>query len=114
MCVKDRVIFIDRARTTAERRCDLAHALAHVELGHNERRNHRQERAAVRYAAKMLIDLDPLAEALAAVYPSPAADAAEILGVDVETLAVRLECLHPGEMGTIRRRLRRLAEGEAA
>lgn len=114
MCVKDKVILLERSRTTSERRCDLAHAIAHIELGHGDRRNKGHEKAAVRLSAKMLIDLDPLGEALTACQGRVDEDCADLLRVDVETLRARLECLHPAERGYLSRRLAHLVEEHAA
>lgn len=114
MCVKDRVILLERSRTKWERRCDLGHAIAHIELGHRDRLNKAEERAAVRYAAKMLIDLKPLGEALAGSLGRVDEDCAESLAVDVETLMARLECLHPAERAYLTRRLAYLYTEQAA
>lgn len=114
MCIRDKVILLERDRTKWERRCDLGHALAHIELGHTDRQNKNDERAAVRHAAKMLIDLVPLGEALAQSLGKATDEAAELLGVDVETLTVRLQVLHPTETAYLRRRLAHLEELEPA
>lgn len=110
MCVKDRVILLDAARSVRERRCDLAHAVAHIELGHTDRRNKTDEQAAVRYAAKMLIHLEDLADAIEASAGVVGDDAAHFLQVDVETLDARVRHLHPGERGYLQRRLAALGE----
>lgn len=113
MCVKDRVILLDQSRSMIERRCDLAHAVAHIELGHTDRRNKADERAAVRYAAKMLIDLDDLADAIETSAGLVDECAAAYLNVDMETLAARVEYIHPAERGYLRRRLSALSAGTA-
>jgi len=114
MCVKNKVILLERDRTKWERRCDLAHAIAHIDLGHTEQLDRKSERAAVRYAAKMLIDLEPLGDVLATTGGRVTYDGAHALGVDVETMAARLQHLHPGERGYLRRRLTHLAEEHVA
>lgn len=113
MCVKRKVILLEHTRTRNERRCDLAHAIAHIELGHKNRRSKSDEDAARRYAAKMLIDLEPLADALVRSLGKVTEEAAEELEVDVETLTIRLQHPHPGEFGYLKRRLAFLAEASA-
>ncbi len=113
MCVRRRVILLDHTRTRNERRCDLGHALAHIELGHTNRRSKSDEEAAKRYAAKMLIDLEQLGDALERSLGKVTDEAADDLEVDVETLTIRLQHLHPGEYGYLKRRLAFLAEASA-
>lgn len=110
MCVKDRVILIDKGRTRSERRCDLAHAIAHIELGHRDRRNDQDEQAARRFHAKLLIDLPDLASGLLFSAGSVDEWAAEYLEVDMETLHLRVQHLHPAERAYLRQRLSELAE----
>lgn len=114
MCIKSKVILLERNRTIRERRCDLAHAIAHIDLGHTNSFDRKTERAAVRYAAKLLIDLEPLADVLATTGGHVTYDAAHALGVDVETLTARLQHLHPGERGYLARRLSHLHEEHVA
>lgn len=108
MCVRDRVILIDRDRTRSERRCDLAHAIAHIELDHHDRRNEHDEAAAVRYASKMLIDVQDLANAIEQSSGELDESAAAYLDVDMETLSVRCQHLHPAERAFLRQRLAHL------
>lgn len=103
--MKDRVILLDERRTRNERRCDLAHAIAHIELGHTNRRSQAEEDAARRYHAKLLIDLHDLADGL--YFSAGLVDqwAADYLDVDLETLSLRTQHLHPSELGFIRSKL---------
>lgn len=114
MCVKNKVILLERDRTKWERRCDLAHAIAHIDLGHTEQLDRKTESAAVRHAAKLLIDLEPLGDVLAVTGGRVTYDGAHALGVDVETMTARLQHLHPGERGYLRRRLTHLTEEHVA
>jgi Zn-dependent peptidase ImmA (M78 family) len=114
MCRKNKVILLEQDRTMRQRRCDLAHAIAHIDLDHTDSFDRKAEAAAVRYAAKMLIDLDPLADALAATGGRVTYDGAHLLGVDVETMTARLQHLHPAERAHLRRRLAHLHEEHVA
>lgn len=114
MCRKNKVILLEQNRTKWERRCDLAHAIAHIDLDHTGDFDRKAERAAVRYAAKMLIDLEPLGAVLATTGGRVTYDAAHALGVDVPTLAARLQHLHPGERGYLHRQLAHLHEEHVA
>jgi Zn-dependent peptidase ImmA (M78 family) len=107
MCWKRRVILLENDRTKWERRCDLTHAIAHIDLAHR-RLDDKSEAAAVRYAAKMLIDLEPLSAALSMSEGQITPDAADALGVDEQTLMARLQHLHPGERGYLMRELAHL------
>lgn len=107
MCWDNRVILLETARTIAEKRSDLAHAIGHLDLEHRgDTFNRKHEEAACRYAAKLLIDLEPLGEALA--WSRSPVEVADSLRVDVSTLTKRLERLHPAERGYLKRRLAHL------
>lgn len=96
MCWDERVVLLEVDRTIAERRSDLAHAIGHLDLQHRgDTFNRKHEEAARRHAAKMLIDLHPLGEAIR--WASCAEEAAEMLRVDEPTLRKRLEYLHVTE-----------------
>lgn len=114
MCVKNKVILLERDRDKWERRCDLAHAIAHIDLGHRSRFDRKAERAAVRHSVKMLIDLEPLGKALSESYGEINLQAAWSLGVDLPTLQTRLQILHPAERGYLARTLAHLREEHAA
>lgn len=110
LCRKNKVILLEQNRTKWERRCDLAHAIAHIDLDHTDSFDRKSELAAVRYSAKMLIDLEPLGDVLAAHGGRITFDGAHTLGVDVPTMTARLQHLHPGERGYLARRFAYLNE----
>lgn len=98
------VILLEQSRTIAERRSDLAHAIGHLDLEHRgDTFNRKHEEAASRYAAKMLIDLDDLIEAMQ--WSDRYASVAESLRIDLPTLLKRLQHLHPAERAAIQRAL---------
>lgn len=104
MCWDEKVVLLELHRGIAERRCDLAHAIGHLDLEHRgDTFNTKHEEAARRYASKMLIDLVPLADAMA--WSESRDEVAELLRVDVSTLNKRLEHLHPAERAFLQRRL---------
>lgn len=96
----ERVILLDKRLTRVERRCTLAHEIAHIDLGHGEARGwfaRRMERDANRVAARRLLrSLSDLADALC-LYPHHLGAVAEHLGVTVAVLRVRLENLTRAE-----------------
>ncbi|MCW2542820.1 MAG: putative Zn peptidase [Frankiales bacterium] len=114
MCIRSKVILLERNRTKWERRCDLAHAIAHIDLGHRGDFDRKAERAAVRHAAKMLIDLEPLGDVLASTGGRVTFDGAHALGVDVETMTARLQHLHASERAYLVRRTAHLREEHVA
>lgn len=89
-----------RGLTQAERRCTVAHELIHAERGDTmcDWRVHRD-------AARLLIDMHDLGEALAMYGEQDPTSVAEELWVDEDTLRARLDHLHPSERGYLRRRL---------
>lgn len=90
-----------------ERRCTITHELVHVERGHTGFCDQAAELRVRREAARRLISIGALGEALA-FYGERDLDAlADELWVDVDTLLVRLNYLHPAERGYLRRRLER-------
>lgn len=100
MCFARKVILIDPGRNSAERRCSLAHAIAHIDLGHalchpGSRAEVREEAQADLMAARRLIQLDHLIDAI--VWSHGTAEAAEVLCVDMETLRTRGAHVHPSE-----------------
>lgn len=114
MCRRNKVILLEQDRTKWERRCDLAHAIAHIDLEHIDSFDRKSELAAVRYSAKLLIDLVPLGDVLAATGRRVTVEGAHMLGVDVATLTARLQHLHPGERGYLTRRFAHLHEEHVA
>lgn len=105
MCWRRKVILLEVDRTVAQRRSDLSHALAHVDLGHRDALDNKSERAADRLAAKRLIHRFHLAEALRWTGGAANMEAAEMLRVDLPTLNARLSHLHPAERAYLRREL---------
>lgn len=101
LCRRRRVILTDAASTGAATRCNLAHAIAHLDLEHADVLDGpleaRQESEADQLAARRMIPLDRLAEVL--LEERPRADVACLLGVTVEYVDVRLDHLHPSEAG---------------
>ncbi|MFL6171978.1 MAG: ImmA/IrrE family metallo-endopeptidase [Marmoricola sp.] len=101
-----RVILLERSHSSAQRRSSLAHALAHLDLGHAETPNgwfeQREEVEAEDLAGRRLIPLTALARALS--WSREPDEVARELGVDTSMLALRQSRMQADE----RRRLRRL------
>ena len=99
-----RSILLDIRLSRAEERCTLTHELVHAERGEFPRWATTREEAAVNAeAARRLIPLDALGEALAwSLHP---AVAAEELDVDPSTLEALLRDLAAAEVEALRRRL---------
>ncbi len=95
------VLHPDQSQT--QRRCTMAHELAHIELGHTGGCSPVEERSASALAARWLIELPVLAEA--ALWAASVPELADELGVDVETLEDRIEHLDAGEQKYLRERL---------
>lgn len=98
------VITLHPAQTQRQRRCTLAHELVHAERGHDGPCSAVVEQAVHAEAARRLIALDALGEALA-FCGEDAYALAEELWVDLDTLHARLNHLHPSERGYLLRRL---------
>lgn len=108
MCRVRRVILIEADQSPAAQRSSLAHAVAHLDLGHARTMSgffeNREEADADRLAAERLIPLDALAAAL--VGPRiPTAVAGE-LDVDLTMLRVREANLTRTERRRLGRRVR--------
>ena len=115
MCWRKRVILLELDTDKRRRRSSLTHAIGHIELEHRGSAfDTKEERAADRYAAKMLIDLEPLGDVLAITGGRVTYDGAHALGVDVETMTARLQHLHAAERGYLHRRLTHLTEEHVA
>lgn len=103
-------IVLDARQTQAERRSTLTHELVHAERGDGPCGSvvldARQELVVSRAAARRLIPLRALGEAL--VWSRDPDEVADELWVDVETLRVRMAHLHPAERAYLIRR----AEGD--
>lgn len=88
----------------AERRSALTHELVHIDRGRFPAwATGREERHVDAAAARYLIDIRDLGEALA--WSSDPHEVADELWVDVPTLEARLGHLHPSERHYLRRRL---------
>lgn len=106
MCVERKVILIEDSHDRATRRCNLAHAIAHIDLEHQAMTgvlSHRQELAADKLAARRLVRAAALADA--AVWAESFDELADELDVDGRTLWVRARYLHPAERHLIFRRM---------
>lgn len=107
LCPQRRVILTDRRLSRVESRCTLAHAVAHLDLGHVAVFDgvvERQEEAdADKLAARRLLHIEDLADAV--VEGRPARDLAEALKVTECVLHLRERHMHPAERGYLRRRL---------
>lgn len=104
-----RTIWVDPGLSQAERRSTIAHELVHAERGDescaavSDWHEQKQERAVDQEAARRLITLEQLVDAL--LWTRDLGELAEELWVDVETLRTRLAHLHPAEKHYVRRRL---------
>lgn len=105
MCPERRVILIERGHSRAQRRCSLAHAIAHVDLDHQASRalTQLQEAAADRLAARRLINVRHLADAW--LWSETFGEVAHELDVASHFLEVRLRYLHPAERHFLRRQV---------
>ncbi len=98
-------------RSQAERRCTIAHEVAHVRRGpvpDDPVLVAREEAAIEQLVARRLIGLHELGEALA--WSRQPSEVADCLWVDEQTLQVRLAHLHPSEAAALRRRLAFLSD----
>jgi len=98
-CERSRRMVLHPDQNQAERRCTATHELLHVERGDTtcDWRTHRD-------AARLLIDLYALGEALV-TYTGDLSRIADELWGDEDTLRARLDHLHPSERGYLGRRL---------
>lgn len=94
-----RRIWMDDRQLQAERRSTLAHELAHIELGHTGGCAGAEEAQARRLAARWLIDMDRLLDALA--WSEELEEVAEELWVDLDTLYARLDGLTADERARV-------------
>lgn len=93
-------IWLEVDQLQVERRCTLAHELAHVDLGHTTKPTTQEERQARRLAANKLIDWDNLVDAFR--WAHTAEEAADELWVIPAVLEDRLRFLHPHEKHLLR------------
>lgn len=105
LSLERRVILIEEDQDPAAQRCSLAHAVAHLDLGHGRAVagffENREEADADRHAARLLIPLEALAEAL--VWTRSRTEVAAELLVDLPILAVREQALTRAERVQLRR-----------
>ena len=92
-------IWMDPRQRQAKRRCTLAHELAHIELGHTDGCTPREDVAADRLAARRLIDMHRLLDALR--WAEDLREVADELWVDEPTLMARLDALTDDERAQI-------------
>jgi Zn-dependent peptidase ImmA (M78 family) len=116
----ERVILLDDALSRVELRSVLAHEIAHVDNADHDcpprgpdrvRLARRRELAADTLAARRLITLDELADALA--WARRAEEAAAELDVTVPILRRRLAALTPAEQLLLEQRIERIEGGAA-
>lgn len=106
--IRGDVVMICRKQLQVERRCTIAH-----ELVHDERRVHpsnatlreKEEVAVERIAARRLIELPELVDALRACTSRFATALADHLWVDVPMLQARMDNLDPVEVAELERQL---------
>ena len=100
-----RAIVMDSRLPQVERRSVLAHELGHVIRGDvpcgEEILDCRQENVVDQWAARKLIPLEALADALR--WSHDAHEVADCLWVTVDLLEVRMRHLHPSERARLRR-----------
>lgn len=82
-------------QSQVQRRCTLAHELAHIELGHTGGASPDDERAARLLAAQWLVDMEDLLSALA--WADDLREVADECWVDEDTLMARLDGLTGAE-----------------
>lgn len=106
LCWVRQVILVDASSSPEVQRSSLAHAIAHLDLGHTRTIagyfENREESRADELAAERLIPLEALADALR--WSRDRNEVAGQLGVDLTMLQTRERGLRPAE----RRRLRRV------
>lgn len=104
-----RTIRLDRRMLLRQARCVLCHELRHAEAGDVltdcSRQNARQEAAADDAAARLLIDLEDLGDALRLFETTDPVALAVELNVAVDVVETRLRGLHPAEADRLRLRL---------
>lgn len=111
LCRRRKVILVESGESWAAKRCSLAHAVAHLDLGHEATSgafDHTQEAHADQLAARRLITLDDLADVLC--WTRFSTEVAAELEVDIRTLNTRQVHLHPSERAELRARVRWLEE----
>lgn len=102
-CELTRTITLHPDQNQRERRSTLAHELRHAEAAHRGHCAPAVERRVCERAARDLIGIEALADAL--VWSQDEWEVAEELWVDVETARARIESLTPPEKDYIERRV---------
>lgn len=104
---QSRTIWLDDRLTANERRCTLEHERVHAERGDGPCatawHQAKQELSVDREAARRLIDLEDLVDAI--LRSQDERELAELLHVDVDTCLTRLANLTPREMRHVEQRL---------
>jgi Zn-dependent peptidase ImmA (M78 family) len=112
MCRRRKVILIEAKHSWAEKRCSLAHAVAHLDLGHTSNTagifDRDQEEHANQLAARRMVTVEQLAAVLS--WTRHDVEIAEELCVDLLTLEMRKRHLHPAEVAKLRRQVSWLEE----
>lgn len=93
-------IWLDADLLQVERRCAIQHEQAHIDLGHVNCDDPKEEAAARRLTARKLIDWDDLVDTFR--WAHTAVEAADELNVIPEVLEDRLWFLHPHEKSLLR------------
>ena len=93
-------IWLDQDLLQVERRCAIQHEQAHIDLGHTNCDDPREEQAARRLTAQKLIHWEALVDVFK--WAHTAFEAADELWVTPEVLEDRLRFLHPHEKGLLR------------
>ncbi|GAB3622548.1 hypothetical protein GCM10027418_06300 [Mariniluteicoccus endophyticus] len=110
-CWKTRTVTLHSWLLQAERRCTIAHELLHIERGPLPRDPflaEREEAIVRREAARRLIGIVELGDALVWAYAAGSEDVAGVadeLWCDEDTVRARLEHLHPAERAYLVRRM---------
>ena len=94
-------IWMSPDQSQAQRRCTIAHEVAHIELGHVHGCNPTDEAAADRLAARRLVPMDALLDALR--WTEELEELADVLHVDMPMLMARLDGLTDLEKQQIKR-----------
>jgi Zn-dependent peptidase ImmA (M78 family) len=112
MCRRRKVILIEAEDNWPAKRCSLAHAVAHLDLGHTTTPTgvfeRDQEIDANQLAARRLITVDALVAVLS--WTRYDTEIAAELDVDLATLYMRKAHLHPAELARLRREVLWLEE----
>jgi len=92
-------IWMDPRQTQVERRCTIAHELAHIELGHTDGCTDRDDREVDLLVARRLIEMPDLLDALR--WAEDLREVADCLWVDEATLLARYDGLSCEERAEI-------------